>query len=178
MLEKLDLSAAMPAPLATTLLAFEIWAKASLYDVFEAGVLAREPPRNLLKAGAIVTRASKTGSARRKSEIKRHRLSPASKISRASAPPRSVGQAACIANGQQNVDPPHKSQGTSQGTPLAKNQTGGRKQIVIMRRGKGRTLPFVLGYEGDAVPMVRDYVGTFVTIQVEQVSGRNAACAD
>ena len=53
---------------------------------------------------------------------------------------------------------------------LAKHQTGKRQCVVVMRERKGRTLPFVVRQESDAVPMVRDYVGALGTIHADEAS--------
>ena len=47
---------------------------------------------------------------------------------------------------------------------LKANHTGKRQCVVIMRERDGRSLPFVVRNEGDAVPIVRDRVGTVATI--------------
>jgi len=54
---------------------------------------------------------------------------------------------------------------------LVANRTGKRKCVVIMRERKGRSLPFVVANEGDAVPYVRDHVGTLATISADEAAG-------
>ena len=43
-----------------------------------------------------------------------------------------------------------------------------------MRERNGRSLPVVVANEGDAVPMVRDHVGTLATIHADEGSGWDA----
>jgi len=43
---------------------------------------------------------------------------------------------------------------------LKANTSGKRQCVVVMRERKGRSLAFVVRNEGDAVPLVRDHVGT------------------
>jgi len=57
---------------------------------------------------------------------------------------------------------------------LAKNQTGKRRCVVIMREREGRSLPFVVRQEGDAVPYVRDHVGTLATIHADESTSWDA----
>lgn len=57
---------------------------------------------------------------------------------------------------------------------LVANRTGKRQCVVIMRERKGRSLPFVVASEGDAVPLVRDHVGTLATIHADEGSGWDA----
>ena len=57
---------------------------------------------------------------------------------------------------------------------LAANQTGKRQCVVIMRERNGRSLPFIVANEGDAVPYVRDHVGTLATIHADEGSGWDA----
>lgn len=57
---------------------------------------------------------------------------------------------------------------------LAKNQTGKRQCVVVMRERGGRTLPFIVRQEGDAVPLVRDHVGTLATIHADEASSWDA----
>lgn len=54
---------------------------------------------------------------------------------------------------------------------LLENQTGKRQCVVIMRERNGRSLPFVVRREGDAVPLVRDHVGTLATIYADEGTG-------
>ena len=57
---------------------------------------------------------------------------------------------------------------------LKANTSGKRQCVVIMRERKGKSLPFVVRNEGDAVPMVRDHVGTLATIYADEGSGWDA----
>ena len=57
---------------------------------------------------------------------------------------------------------------------LLENRSGKRQCVVVMRERKGRTLPFVVRHEGDAVPMVRDHVGTLATIHADEGTGWDA----
>jgi transposase-like protein len=54
---------------------------------------------------------------------------------------------------------------------LAANRSGKRQCVVIMRERNGRSLPFIVRNEGDAVPMVRDHVGTLATIHADEGTG-------
>lgn len=47
---------------------------------------------------------------------------------------------------------------------LRENQTGKRRVVVVMRERNGRTLPFVVKSEDQAVPTIRDRVATGSTI--------------
>lgn len=57
---------------------------------------------------------------------------------------------------------------------LAMNRTGKRQCVVIMRERGGKSLPFVVRNEGDAVPFVRDHVGTLTTIHADEGTGWDA----
>lgn len=57
---------------------------------------------------------------------------------------------------------------------LKANQSGKRQCVVIMRERGGRSLPFVVRNEGDAVPIVRDRVGTLATIYADEGTGWDA----
>jgi hypothetical protein len=57
---------------------------------------------------------------------------------------------------------------------LVINQTGKRQCVVIMRERSGKSLPFIVRNEGDAVPYVRDHVGTLATICADEGSGWDA----
>jgi transposase-like protein len=57
---------------------------------------------------------------------------------------------------------------------LAMNQTGKRQCVVIMRERGGRSLPFIVRNEGDAVPYVRDHVATLATIHADEGTGWDA----
>lgn len=57
---------------------------------------------------------------------------------------------------------------------LVANRSGKRQCVVIMRERKGRSLPFVVANEGDAVPFVRDHVGNLATIHADEGSGWDA----
>lgn len=54
---------------------------------------------------------------------------------------------------------------------LKMNQTGKRQCVVIMRQRGGKSLPFIVRNEGDAVPYVRDHVGTLATIHADEGTG-------
>src|SRR5688572_6291017 len=57
---------------------------------------------------------------------------------------------------------------------LKANRSGKRECVVIMRERNGRSLPFVVRNEGDAVPIVRDRVGTLATICADEGTGWDA----
>ncbi|MEP6785082.1 MAG: IS1595 family transposase [Sphingomonadales bacterium] len=57
---------------------------------------------------------------------------------------------------------------------LKANTSGKRQCVVIMRERGGRSLPFIVRNEGDAVPFVRDHVGTLATIYADEGSGWDA----
>lgn len=57
---------------------------------------------------------------------------------------------------------------------LAMNRTGKRQRVVIIRQRGGKSLPFVVRNEGDAVPLVRDHVGTLTTIHADEGTGWDA----
>jgi transposase-like protein len=57
---------------------------------------------------------------------------------------------------------------------LKANTSGKRECVVIMRERKGRSLAFVVAKEGDAVPFVRDAVGTLATICADEGAGWDA----
>lgn len=57
---------------------------------------------------------------------------------------------------------------------LLENQTGKRQCVVIMRERNGRSLPFIVAREGDAVPIVRDVVGNLATIHADEGTGWDA----
>ena len=57
---------------------------------------------------------------------------------------------------------------------LKVNTSGKRQCVVIMRERKGRSLPFIVRNEGDAVPFVRDHVGTLATIYADEGTGWDA----
>ncbi len=54
---------------------------------------------------------------------------------------------------------------------LKSNSSGKRQCVVIMRERNGRSLPFVVRSEGDAVPFVRDHVGTLATVYADEGTG-------
>lgn len=54
---------------------------------------------------------------------------------------------------------------------LKLNRSGKRQCVVIMRERNGKSLPFIVRHEGDAVPYVRDHVGTLATIHADEASG-------
>jgi len=57
---------------------------------------------------------------------------------------------------------------------LKANTSGKRQCVVIMRERGGKSLPFIVANEGDAVPYVRDHVGTLATIHADEGSGWDA----
>jgi hypothetical protein len=57
---------------------------------------------------------------------------------------------------------------------LKANTSGKRQCVVVMRERKGRSLAFVVANEGDAVPFVRDRVGTLATIHADEGVGWDA----
>ena len=57
---------------------------------------------------------------------------------------------------------------------LKANTSGKRQCVVIMRERGGKSLPFIVKNEGDAVPYVRDHVGTLATIHADEGSGWDA----
>lgn len=57
---------------------------------------------------------------------------------------------------------------------LSENRSGKRMCVVIMRARNGKSLPFVVRNEGDAVPFVRDHVGTLATIHADEGTGWDA----
>jgi transposase-like protein len=57
---------------------------------------------------------------------------------------------------------------------LKANTSGKRQCVVIMRERGGKSLPFVVRTEGDAVPFVRDHVGTLATIHADEGTGWDA----
>ena len=57
---------------------------------------------------------------------------------------------------------------------LSENRSGKRQCVVIMRERNGKSLPFIVRHEGDAVPYVRDHVGTLTTIHADEGTGWDA----
>ncbi|MEQ1726074.1 MAG: IS1595 family transposase [Sphingopyxis sp.] len=57
---------------------------------------------------------------------------------------------------------------------LAINQSGKRQCVVIMRQRGGKSLPFIVRNEGDAVPYVRDHVANLATIHADEGTGWDA----
>jgi transposase-like protein len=57
---------------------------------------------------------------------------------------------------------------------LKANTSGKRQCVVIMRERGGKSLSFIVKNEGDAVPFVRDHVGTLATIHADEGSGWDA----
>lgn len=53
---------------------------------------------------------------------------------------------------------------------LARNQTGKRRVVVVMRQRKGRTLPFVFRSEDQAVPTIRNRVASGTTVFADEAS--------
>jgi transposase-like protein len=57
---------------------------------------------------------------------------------------------------------------------LKSNHSGKRQCVVIMRERGGKSLPFLVRNEGDAVPYVRDHVETLATIHADEGTGWDA----
>lgn len=57
---------------------------------------------------------------------------------------------------------------------LSQHQTGKRRCVVVMRERTGRTLPFVVLAEDDAVPLVRHAVATGSTLYADEASSWDA----
>ena len=57
---------------------------------------------------------------------------------------------------------------------LKAHRSDKRQCIVVMRERGGRSLPFLVANEGDAVPYVRDHVGTLATIHADEGAGWDA----
>lgn len=57
---------------------------------------------------------------------------------------------------------------------LTFNRSGKRQCVVIMRERNGKSLPFVLANEGDAVPSVRDYVTNLAVLHADEGAGWDA----
>jgi transposase-like protein len=57
---------------------------------------------------------------------------------------------------------------------LSENRTGKRQCVIIMRERNGKSLSFIVRNEGDAVPYVRDHVGTLATIHADEGTGWDA----
>jgi len=91
-------------------------------------------------------------------------------------------QAGTILNGTVEIDgayfggyvKPENVKADRRDRRLVPNRSGKRQCVVIMRERKGRSLPFVVANEGDAVPYVRDHVGTLATIHADEGTGWDA----
>jgi transposase-like protein len=57
---------------------------------------------------------------------------------------------------------------------LSFNRSGKRQCVVVMRQRGGRSLPFIVRVEGDAVPYVRDHVANLATIHADEGTGWDA----
>ena len=57
---------------------------------------------------------------------------------------------------------------------LAENQTGKRRVVVVMRERGGRTLPFVVRSEDEAVPVIRRRVESGSTVYADEASAWDA----
>lgn len=57
---------------------------------------------------------------------------------------------------------------------LKANRSGKRQCVVIMRERGGKSLPFIVANEGDAVPYVRDHVANLATLYADEGSGWDA----
>lgn len=53
---------------------------------------------------------------------------------------------------------------------LRENQTGKRRVVVVMRERNGRTLPFVVRSEDQAVPTIREHVATGSTVYADEAA--------
>jgi transposase-like protein len=54
---------------------------------------------------------------------------------------------------------------------IAEEKTGKRQVVVVMRERKGRTLPFVLGKESDAIPAIRERIAVGSVIHADEARG-------
>lgn len=54
---------------------------------------------------------------------------------------------------------------------LAEERTGKRQVVVVARERNGRTLPFVVGRESDAAPMIRRLVASGTVLHADEASG-------
>jgi transposase-like protein len=57
---------------------------------------------------------------------------------------------------------------------LKENRSGKRQCVVVMRERGGKSLPFVVANEGDAVPYVRDHVANLATLHADEGTGWDA----
>lgn len=57
---------------------------------------------------------------------------------------------------------------------LTFNRSGKRQCVVIMRERNGKSLPFVVANEGDAVPYVRDHVANLAVLHADEGAGWDA----
>jgi transposase-like protein len=57
---------------------------------------------------------------------------------------------------------------------LVANRSGKRQCVVIMRERGGKSLPFVVANEGDAVPYVRDHVANLAVLHADEGTGWDA----
>jgi len=57
---------------------------------------------------------------------------------------------------------------------LVANRSGKRQCVVIMRERGGKSLPFIVANEGDAVPYVRDHVANLATLHADEGAGWDA----
>jgi hypothetical protein len=53
---------------------------------------------------------------------------------------------------------------------LAEEQTGKRQVVVVAREVRGRTLPFIVPRESDAVPLIRQHVASGTIIHADESS--------
>lgn len=53
----------------------------------------------------------------------------------------------------------------------AEERTGKRQVVVVMRERQGRTLPFVFGREGDAVPTIRQHIPFGSVVHADEARG-------
>lgn len=57
---------------------------------------------------------------------------------------------------------------------LVANRSGKRQCVVVMRERGGKSLPFVVANEGDAVPYVRDHVANLAVLHADEGAGWDA----
>jgi len=57
---------------------------------------------------------------------------------------------------------------------LVANRSGKRQCVVVMRERGGKSLPFVVANEGDAVPYVRDHVANLAVLHADEGTGWDA----
>lgn len=63
---------------------------------------------------------------------------------------------------------PENPEGRSSGPPLAEEQTGKRQVVVVAREAMGRTRPFVVSRESEAVPLIHRDVASGSIIHADE----------